>query len=156
MSAGIATVPGMTGGLNPWRRLRELVGWTLRRHDPAVDSRMGVTRFAAREISLRADLNWEERRCTILHECLHAERGPVTNSLVAREELRVRRETALLLLPDVLAIGEAFAWAHTVSEAAEELRVDVGVLLDRVGVLTPAERAYLTERLEDEWGTRHA
>lgn len=132
---------------HPWRRLRDLAEWTLCWHQPEDDPRMGVTRFAAREISLRVDLSWTERRCTIAHEALHAERGPVLTTLAGREEQRVRRETARYLLPDVRTIGEACAWALSVEEAADELHVDAGVLRDRLRWLHPVERAYLTRRL---------
>lgn len=137
-------------GIHPWRRLRALTDWTLCWHEPDDDSRMGVTRFSRREISLRADLTWAERRCTVLHECLHAERGPANAGVLAlREESRVRRETARLLLPSVRPIGEALAWALSPEEAADELLVDVGVLRDRLRWLHPAERHYLNRRLEE-------
>ncbi|WP_235738948.1 hypothetical protein [Nocardioides alcanivorans] len=137
------------GDMNPWRRLRALGDWTLHWHDPLADARMGVTRYAARQISLRADLTWEQRRCTILHECLHAEHGPVLAGHYDRHENAVRRETARLMLPDVRAIGEAMAWARDNDEAAYELNVDAGVLRDRLRWLHPAERHYLTRRLEE-------
>lgn len=147
MSALAPTVPRV---IHPWRRLRDLVGWELRWHAPDEVEDMGVTYFEEQAISLRADLSWEERRCTVLHECLHAERGPTLEGVLAeREELAVRRETARLLTPDVHAIGEALAWAHTLAEAAEELYVDLGVLRDRLRWLHPAERHYLTRRLAE-------
>ncbi|MGN0065181.1 MAG: ImmA/IrrE family metallo-endopeptidase [Nocardioides sp.] len=139
----------MTGDLNPWRRLRALAEWTLRWHEPDADRRMGVTRHAHRTISLRSDLTWEQRRCTILHECLHAEHGPVLSTHLARHEADVRRSTARLLIPDVERIGDALAWALSLEEAAEELHVDVRVLRDRLRWLHPSERHYLHERLAD-------
>ena len=149
MSGALATVPAMSGGLNPWRRLRALGDWELHWHDPDADGRMGVTKYAKRIISLRADLTWEQRRCTILHECLHAEHGPVLTTHYDRHELQVRRETARLLLPDVRAIGDALAWGRGNDEAAYDLHVDVGVLADRLRWLHPAERGYLSKRLEE-------
>ena len=146
MSALAPTVPRM---IHPWRRLRALVDWELRWHDPTRDTRMGVTRHSARTISLRSDLDWAERRCTVLHEVLHAERGPVLDTWADQEEVRVRKQTARLLIPDVRAIGEALAWALSPEEAADELHVDVGVLRDRLRWLHPAERHYLTRRLEE-------
>lgn len=149
MSALALTVPAM-GGIHPWRRLRALADWTLHWHDPAEDARMGVTRYRTKEISLRSDLTWAERRCTVLHECLHAERGPANSgALHEREEMRVRRETARLLIPDVAPIGEALAWSLSPEEAADELCVDVGVLRDRLRWLHPAERHYLSRRLDE-------
>jgi hypothetical protein len=130
----------MNGGLNPWRRLRALEGWTLRWHEPDEDARMGVTRHGERSISLRLDLTWAQRRCTILHECLHAEHGPVLATHYGRHEDDVRRQTARLLLPDVHTMADALTWAHGLEEAASELHVDVDVLRDRLRWLHPAER----------------
>lgn len=111
---------------------------------------MGFTLHEERVISLRSDLTWAERRSTVLHECLHAERGPANvGVLYEREELRVRRETARLLLPDVRDVGEAMAWALSTEEAADELMVDTGVLRDRLRWLHPAERHYLARRLAE-------
>lgn len=132
--------------IHPWRRLRELAHVTLLWHDggPA-----GLTRFAEQTISLRRGMSYAERRTTVLHECLHIERGPALSTLAGREEQRVERETARLLMPDIRVVGEALAWAHDVAEAADELAVDVRALLTRLTHLHPTERAYLTRRLED-------
>lgn len=133
--------------IHPWHRLRALQGWELRWHRPEDDPDAGFTLFDEKVISLRSNLTWEERRCTVLHECLHAERGPTLVGVLAeREELRVRRETARLLLPSVAEVAEALAWAHSVDEAAVELLVDVGVLLDRLRWLDATERAVLGAR----------
>jgi hypothetical protein len=136
----------MTRGIHPWRRLRELTHVRLLWHDggPA-----GLTRFAEQTISLRRGMSYAERRTTILHECLHIERGPALSTLAAREELRVERETARLLLPDVKVMGEALAWAHSLDEAADELAVDSGALRTRLLNLHPAETHYLSRRLAD-------
>lgn len=133
--------------INPWRRLRALSGWELRWHRPEDDPDPGFTLFDEKVISLRANLTWEERRCTVLHECLHAEWGPTLVGVLAeRQELRVRRETARLLLPSIREVGEALAWAASLGEAAVELSVDVDVLRDRLRWLDPAERRYLRAR----------
>lgn len=148
-SAPLPTVLRVVG-IHPWRRLRALADWTLHWHAPEDDDRMGVTRFEVKEISLRNNLTWAERRTTVLHECLHAERGPANAGvLYEREELMVRRMTARLMLPDVKVIGEALAWALSPAECAEELNVDAAVLRDRLRWLHPAERHYLSNRLEE-------
>lgn len=141
------TVPGM---IHPWRRLRALVGWELRWHHPDDDPDKGFTLFDEQVISLRSNLTWEERRCTVLHECLHAERGPAPGGVLeAREELVVRRMTARLMLPKIRDVGEAMAWALSTEETAVELGVDVEVLRDRLRWLHPSERHYLHRRLEE-------
>lgn len=139
----------MVGHLNPWRRLRALVDWELRWHTPDEREDAGYTRHDLKVISLRTDLTWAERRCTILHECLHAEHGPVLTTHYDRHEIEVRRATARLMLPSIYAVGEALAWAYDNREAADELHVDVEVLRDRLRWLHPAERGYLTRRLRE-------
>lgn len=90
-----------------------------------------------------------ERRSTILHECLHVERGPALSTLAAREELRVEKETARLLLPNIKDVADALAWARSTAEAADELWVDEQLLRCRLTYLHPAERGYLQQRLSD-------
>lgn len=136
--------------IQPWHRLRALRGWELRWHRPEDDPDAGFTLFEDKVISLRTNLTWAERRCTLLHECLHAERGPtLVGVLGEREELRVRRETARLLLPSVADIAEVLAWTDSVHEAAAELLVDDDLLRDRLRWLDKDEHAYLGERLRD-------
>ena len=53
------------------------------------------------------------------------------------------------MLPDIRAVAEAMAWAHTPMEAAEELGVDLYVLRKRLRHLHPSERGYLERRLAD-------
>jgi hypothetical protein len=146
VSAGALTVTDM---IHPWRRLRALTDVTLLWHD---DGPMGETDFEANTISIRRGMTYEERRCTVLHEVLHVERGPVTMGMVGREELLVQKETARLMLPSVKAIGDAYAWAQGDDEgAAAELGVDVEVLRTRMKYMThPTERGYLARRFEED------
>lgn len=138
--------------INPWRRLRALTEFTLVWHD---GGDMGETDHIERTISIRRGLSWEERRCTLMHETLHAERGPVPAGLHEKEEFQVQKLTARRLLPSVRAIGDAYAWAQGDDEAAaKELGVDVDVLVTRMKNMThPAERAYMARRFaeDQEW-----
>lgn len=122
-------------------------------HPNTPGARRGVANFVRQTISLRDGMGWALRRCVILHECLHLERGTVPRGLAAKEEQRVRRLTAQLLLPDVRAIGDAYAWAQGDDEgAAAELGVHVDVLRTRLRTMRhPAERAYLVTRFEEIW-----
>lgn len=131
---------------HPWRRLRELAHVTLEWHE---GGRMGVAHHGSQTVSLRRGMTYEERRCTLLHELLHLDNGPQPFGLKAKEEEAVRRETARVMLPDIRAVGEAIAWAHTPMEAAEELGVDLYVLRKRLRHLHPSERGYLERRLAD-------
>lgn len=146
VSEGPRTVPDMPLP-HPWRRLRELAHVTLLWHD---EGPMGLTTHSTATISIRRDLTWEERRCTIQHEIIHIEGGPVPRGLRDKEEERVRRETALRMIPDIRPVGDAIAWAFSAEEAAEELGVDVPVLRYRLRHMSPMERAWLRNRLEQE------
>ena len=130
---------------HPWRRLRELVHVTLEWHD---DGPMGLTTHSTATVSLRRGMTWEQRRCTVQHEILHIERGPVCFGLAAKDEESVRRETARRMIPDIRPVGDAIAWALSEEEAAVELGVDVPVLRYRLKHMSPMERAWLDNRLE--------
>lgn len=129
---------------HPWRRLRELAHVTLEWHD---EGPMGLTTHSTATVSLRRDLTWEERRCTLQHELIHVERGPMPWGLREKDEEKVRRETAARMLPDIRPVADAIAWALSTEEAAEELGVDVDVLTYRLRHMSPMERAWLRRRL---------
>lgn len=109
---------------------------------------MGRSLHADRAITFRRDLTPEEMRCTAEHECQHIENGPVPNGLKAKEEERVRRDTAFRLIPDMRPIGDAIAWALSEEEAALELGVDIYVLRYRLHHMSPMERSWLLHRLQ--------
>ena len=137
----------MTRAINPWQRLCGLLHVRLLWHDGGAP---GITDFEESTISLRRGLTQAQRRTTVLHECLHVERGPVPTTLAAREELRVEKETARLLLPDLRVVASALEWSRDLHEAAEELWVDEQALRVRLEHLHPAERAWLARRLADD------
>lgn len=145
VSAPGRTVRGMV--VNPWAVLRSLEHVILRWHDGGP---MGRTIHSEQTISLRRGMTWEERRCTVAHEVLHIERGPQPLGLRAKDEERVRRETAQRMIPDIRPVGDAIAWALSEEEAAHELGVDVYVLRYRLKHMSPMERAWLKRRLEDD------
>lgn len=132
---------------HPWRRLRELAHVTLAWHEGGP---MGLTTHSTATVSLRRGLTWEERRCTLQHELIHIEDGPVPVGLREKDEERVRRATALRMIPDIRPVGDAIAWAHSEHEAAEELGVDVDVLEYRLRHMSPMERAWLRHRLDQD------
>lgn len=144
MSALAPSVGAMK--IHPWRGLRLRERITLAWHDGGP---MGWSRHSTQTVSLRSDLTYAERRCTLEHELIHLERGPVPVGWVAQDEERVRRETARRMLPCIREIGEALAWAACEDEAADELAVDRYVLRYRLRHLHPAERGYLHNRLAE-------
>jgi hypothetical protein len=135
----------MTRAIHPWRRFAALGQVRLLWHD---GGEAGVTDFVDGTVSLRRGMTQAERRTTVLHECLHVERGPVPVTLAEREELRVEKETARLLLPDLEVVAVALEWSRDLHEAAEDLWVDEQALRVRLEHLGAGERAWLEARLD--------
>lgn len=144
LSAPAPTVPAMQLP-HPWRRLREAAHITLTWHD---DGPMGLATHSTATISLRRGLTWAQRRCTLQHELIHVERGPVPRGLQEKDEEYVRRQTALRMVPDIRRVGDALAWALSAEEAADELGVDIPVLTYRLRHMSPMEKAWLHARLD--------
>lgn len=145
LSARAPSVARMS--FNPWRTLRALTHVDLVFH---AGGPMGRTTHSTQTISLRDDLTPEERRCTIAHEVQHIKRGPMPAGLRAKDEERVRRDTAALMIPDIRPVGDAIAWALSEEEAALELGVDIYVLRYRLKHMSPMERSWLRHRLDQD------
>lgn len=122
---------------HPWRALRALSDWTLTVSDLPAGMR-GRTHWPSRTITLRPGLNQAQRRSVLAHELLHVERGPVLIGWQCQEEHRVRVLTARRLIP-LDRLIDAARWSLDVHEMADELWVDVSVLRDRLGSLSPWE-----------------
>lgn len=131
---------------HPWRHLRDLAHVRLEwRHDT---HDLGCTHFRADLITMSTQQTQAERRCTIAHELVHLERGPVPPHLEAREEEVVEREAARRLI-DLHDLGEALAWSPYPCEVADELWVDEAMLEARLAGLHPSERAWLRRRMAE-------
>ena len=133
---------------HPWRAFRALSHIRLR-WAVLPEGLYGYTDHELGEVVIAQGLTQAERRCTIAHETQHALRGPVPAYLRTREEERVDRDAARLLLPDIGDVAEAMAWSLSVEEAADELWVDADTLRCRLRHLHPSERGYLHRRLSD-------
>ena len=137
MSHQAPTVPAV---IHPWRLIRAMrhveVRWEA---EPGL-----VGSWCERTKTMRFDpgQNQAERRCTALHEWLHAQRGDTTC------DWRTHRDAARLLV-DLDALATALlAHGETNPEAvAEELWVDEDTLTTRLKYLHPSERGYLRRRL---------
>jgi len=145
LSVQVRTLPGMR--FNPWRHLNAA------HPDLHVDcradlrpGRMGAW-LATGEVALSRLLGQAERRCTITHETVHVERGPVSADprLAAREEAVVDEIAArrLITLDDLI---DAIRWGQG-NPDCEELWVDLPTLQARVRTLTDVERAQISEAL---------
>ena len=92
----------------------------------------------------------DERRCTIAHELVHDERRifPADRVLRAREELRVERIAARRLIA-LDRLVDVLVWTRRAEEVAEELWVDVPMLVALVQSLTDRERDWIDEQLRE-------
>ena len=135
---------------HPWRQLRD--------HHPNVhvqcrhelhSTRMGIRH--GERIWLCSTLTQAERRCTLTHEIVHVERGPVPAipHMQMREEAIVDRITARRLI-ELDALIDALAWNRWQVDAdtAGELWVDLPTLRTRVQNLTDDERKYIDAEIE--------
>lgn len=138
------------GPWHPWRTLRE-------QHDDVVvscryglpDRIMGLQ--LGDRIWLSRILTQAERRCTLTHELVHRERGPVpTDPVGAAREERMVDEISARRLITLDALVDALRWSRRSRELAERLWVDQPTLDTRLTTLDRFERAEVTERLRDE------
>lgn len=142
---------GIEFAWHPWRALR------VRHPDIEVfcyttlpDRLMGMQQGAS--IWLCRSLTQVERRCTLTHELVHRERGPVPRGHAAaeREERIVNEITARRLIP-VASLIDGLRWTRDPHQLAEHLWVDVPTLQTRIDRLDPIEVAQLEHELEDGW-----
>ena len=124
--------------------------WT--RDEDELDGALGWFYVDRNEIVMDARQTQVQRRSTLAHELVHAERrDEPCGSLVLdlRQESVVSKLAARRLIP-VKALGEALAWSRDIDEVADELWVDVDTLRTRLNHLHPAERAFLLQRIEGD------
>lgn len=136
---------------HPWRALRDDhrdVDVSCRYRLP--DRYMGLQ--LGRRIWLCATLTQAERRCTLTHELVHRERGPVPRDPAgaAREE-RVVDEIAARRLITLPALTDGLRWSRHPRELAEHLWVDEPTLQTRMATLDPVEVAELEHALNGDW-----
>ena len=102
-------------------------------------------------IAIDGTSNQRERRCTLTHEIVHIERGPVPNDphLAVKEERVVECITARRLIT-LETLIDALVWnrLQVNDEMAEELWVALPTLQHRVRDLTDCERQYIDQELE--------
>lgn len=121
-------------------------GWTIivRR----LPTGFGWCLWSSRQIALDDRLTAAEARCTRAHEILHARRGRPPAWMRDREETLIEQTVASILIP-LEALTRALQWTASLSEAADELRVDDRTLATRLQHLHPSGQAALNTRLAD-------
>jgi Zn-dependent peptidase ImmA (M78 family) len=127
---------------DPWEALGQLDQVRLERADLPSGQR-GRIHFSSCTITLGRQLLDVEQRCTLAHELVHLERGPVIRRLVRREERAVSAIAARRLVP-MSALRTAIRSGCPGDELAEELGVDVRTVQVRLRTLTEVERSELS------------
>lgn len=132
---------------HPWREARRRPHLVIEHVDLPDDHRGCISGSTVR---LNAGDLQAERRCTLTHELVHDERRifPIDRVLRAREELRVERIAARRLIA-LERLVDALAWTRRTEEVAEELWVDVPMLVALVQSLTDRERDWIDAELRD-------
>lgn len=133
---------------HPWRLLRSRPHLLLNFADLGEDGPQGCT--DGHRITLTTGLYQAERRCVLLHELIHEERG-IPHGHDPREEIRVEQEVARRLIPLEL-LADALRWTQRVDEAAEHCHVTADVLTTRWEHLHPSERHHLRRVSDDAHG----
>jgi hypothetical protein len=97
-------------------------------------------------------LNQARRRCTLTHEIVHLERGPVPADPRGhmREERTVSALAAQRLIP-IADLVDGLRWTRNARELADQLWVDIPTLRARMASLDPVEVAHLEYELDGQW-----
>jgi hypothetical protein len=138
-------------GWNPWRHIGENYPHiTVIRHHELPGTLWGLQ--FANQIWLCRRLDQARRRCTLAHEIVHLERGPVPVDAVglAKEERIVSQLAAQRLIP-LTDLVDALRWTREPNQLAEVLWVDVPTLRARMESLDPIEVAQLENELDGQW-----
>ena len=100
-------------------------------------------------IWLAHGLTQTERRSTLAHEMVHAERGdePCGYELADHKQERSVDRIASRRLIQLEHLAEALAWAQDEWEVAEALWVDVDTVRTRIEHLTEDERDHIERRI---------
>jgi predicted transcriptional regulator len=131
---------------DPWRALGEYEGVRLVVADLPGTLR-GQIDFVTRTITLHRRLEPVEQKCTLAHELVHLERGPVLVRQTSREERLVAAIAAARLVP-IADLADALRWSDDVGVLADELSVDVRTIRVRLDNLSHAEKAMVGQRLK--------
>lgn len=133
---------------HPFRRLRDRPHLRLVFADLGDDGPMGTT--DGHTITLTTGLMQDERRCVVLHELIHEERG-IPHGECPREELAIEKEVARLLLP-LEHLADGLSWTRHFHELAEHCWVMPSVLQVRLDHLHPSELHHLRTVVADAHG----
>lgn len=136
---------------HPWRHAAEhYPDVIINCHRELPAQTWGLTSFSLRKVWLCRRLRQVHRRCTLTHELIHLERGPVAPHMQATEE-RIVDELAARRLIELPELIDGLRWTRDLEELADALWVDRPTLSTRMATLDPIEVADVEHALADEW-----
>ena len=143
----------MSTGVHPCRELAGLPGVRVQ-IEPLDSETWGYYDAESQVIRLDSQLTQVERRCTLQHEILHAQRGdePCATAWHEAKQERLVDRLAARRLVDLTALADELAWATDEFELADALWIDVATLRARLAGLTSTERQWLGRRLSRNLG----
>lgn len=102
-----------------------------------------------RLVVIHPDLTQAERRSTLAHELVHAERGdePCVSGWHEGKQERLVSELAARQLISLDRLTDALRWSQDEHELAEELWVDADTVRARLDTLTITEQDHIESRL---------
>jgi hypothetical protein len=118
-------------------------------YDDLPPRRRGEVDFTTQTITLHRRLDPTAQRCTLAHELVHLERGPVMMCHAPREERTVAAIAARRLV-SIHDLAEAMRWSQDERALADELSVDVRTVRVRLRCLDDVEREFLRARVDTE------
>jgi hypothetical protein len=138
-------------GWNPWQHAADNWPHIEISTDRELPPRIWGLTYGQR-IWLCRTLNQVKRRCTLTHELIHLERGPVPADprAHAREERAVAAESARRLI-GIDALTDALRANREPHALADALWVDMPTLRARIDNLDPLEVAHLEHQLDGDW-----
>lgn len=136
---------------HPWRELDTLPGVRV----VVTELPEGLWGFydePTHTIFIDSALSQAEKRCTLTHEMVHAERqdGPTSTPWHERHREQATNETAARRLIPIDALADVLVWTADVHEVAEVLWVDVDTVQIRLATLTKDEEAVIIERIDQD------
>lgn len=109
---------------------------------------LAVVHYREKRVDVLAGQPTRQRLCTLAHEYVHIQRGPVPGWLTPREERTVDQIAARLLISDD-ALADALTWCRDEHELADMLHVDVPTMIARLEGLSDAETREVNRRLDE-------
>jgi Zn-dependent peptidase ImmA (M78 family) len=135
---------------HPWRHL-DLLGLDVAYADLGEDA--GCWDPDQQLIWLDRQLTQAQRRTTLAHELVHAERDhePCCTDWHERKQERTAEQEAARRLIHLDDLMDALAWSRHLREVADELNVDMAILTARIEMLDPEDQAIIAARFADDW-----